>query len=307
MLNKQKILITGAGGFIGRHLCKYFTEANYDVIALVNLNTDVLGISARRTFTLQLPDADFNRLINLEKPDYLLHCAGTSSVAESFRHPEDDYTNNVVVTRFILNALKDYSNKTKLVFFSSAAVYGNQDKFPIDSESPAQPISPYGYHKLLCEMLCQQYWKLFNIQTSILRIFSVYGPGLKKQILWDMYNKALRSDVILLDGTGEEVRDFIYIHDLVKIVYEIIIKPGFNANIINVGTGRSVTIENLARLFMEVSGTASAIQFSGESRRGDPASWYLQFDGFMSQLTIPWMELKSGITNYLEWLKHDTS
>ena len=132
--------------------------------------------------------------------------------------------------------------------------------------------------------MCQQYYKLYDIPISILRIFSVYGPGLKKQILWDIYNQIKSSDRVYLDGTGQETRDFIFIDDLTKVVASFLKKSSYDCNIVNVGTSQSITVKKLAQTLIAVSGKIIPLEFSARKRQGDPVAWALKCEGFMNEL-----------------------
>lgn len=178
-MQNNKIIITGASGFIGKHLWQYFNANEYSVIACTNSDAEEAA-PATIIHRTPLPNPHFATLIEEEKPNYLIHCAGSASVSDSFINPQNDFYRNVVVTEFVLNTLKNHSPSTKMIFLSSAAVYGNPLELPIRVNTPINPISPYGFHKSLCEINCKKYHQLFDIPLTIARIFSVYGPGLKK-------------------------------------------------------------------------------------------------------------------------------
>lgn len=300
------ILVTGSNGFIGQHLCRYFTDLNYRVIACARTEDPQHPIKASKKYFLNLPNPQFDELIAEQKPEFLLHCAGGASVGDSFNHPEKDFTNNVLLTQFILESLKQHSPSTKFIFFSSAAVYGDTSNLIIDGNTPLKPISPYGYHKLICELNCEKFHKLFNLPITILRIFSVYGPGLRKQILWDLYQKALASKTIQLHGTGDELRDFLYIDDLLKNVSTLLKTSPFTANKVNLATGHSIRIENLATRFLKKMDKSFSLKFSGIKKPGDPDSWNID----SSALAFPsmqWTSLDVGIENYLNWIIQENS
>jgi UDP-glucose 4-epimerase len=297
----KKILITGASGFIGRHLLMFLSQQSHQLIACISENDSLPSLPHLKTVSLRLPDPTFDKIIATEKPDFILHCAGSASVAESFKQPEKDFEKSVIITQSILNAIKEYSPATKLLFLSSAAVYGNPTRLPIDSNTPLNPISPYGYHKLLCEINCEKFHRLFNIPITIVRIFSVYGPGLKKQILWDIYQKAKKSKTISLYGTGKETRDFIYIDDLISTLYTILNHSDFNANIINIATGQSTSIENLAKQFVGIVDDTISIQFNGETKSGDPAFWNV-CPSLLTYTSASYISTETGIKRYIDWI-----
>lgn len=301
-MSDKKVLITGASGFIGAHLWQNLAARGYQVVACVAANSSAQDHPVGQLHEIQLPDEKFSALLAKEKPNFLVHCAGGASVAESFRNPEADFANSVVVTESILAALKQYSPTTKMIFLSSAAVYGNPKELPITTETPTNPISPYGQHKLLCEINCKKYHDHFGIPVTIARIFSVYGPGLKKQILWDIYQKSLQSDTVILHGTGNETRDFIYITDLVNSIAKLLECSEFNANIINIASGKEIAIKDLAKAMLSKLGQSKAIHFNGQERVGDPITWKIDVKQLVDLGIQDGLPVDVGIQNYVNWL-----
>ena len=127
------------------------------------------------------------------------------------------------VTAFLLETLRTYLPSCRFVFLSSAAVYGNPQQLPSPRRSPCHPISPYGYHKYICEMLCREYGSIYSIKSSVLRIFSAYGERLRKQVIFDLCRKfsdpALKT--VEVYGTGDETRDFIHARDIAQAIDRI--------------------------------------------------------------------------------------
>lgn len=300
-----KILITGANGFIGYHLYSYFFHQGYSVIACISRLKHNQSFYATKVFRSELPHASFEELIELEKPTFLLHCAGSTSVTDSLNHASVDFKKNVMLTHYILKTLKSFSPKTKFIFFSSAAVYGNPQKLPINLETKLAPISPYGQHKLLCEELCQEYFHEYQLNSVILRLFSVYGPDIKKQIFWDIYNKVKTSKELILSGTGEETRDFIHVYDLVKVVEKIIRASEFKANIYHVARGKSVSIHEIAQKIVLNMKASMPIHFTGISRPGDPHFWKVDPKSIGFFPDNRFISLDSGIRDFIKFVQEE--
>lgn len=303
-MTNKKIVITGASGFIGKNLWEYFEARGYSVIACVSNNET--NSSTYLIHDILLPNFQFEVLLEKEKPDFLIHCAGGASVSESFLDVQKDFFKNVVVTDFILDSLRKYSPSTKMIFLSSAAVYGNPSELPITLKTPQEPISPYGFHKMLCEINCKKYYQLFGVPITIARIFSVFGPGLKKQILWDIYQKACHTEAITLNGTGNETRDFIYVTDLAKIIYQLLQFSSFDANTINVATGREITIRDLATEFLAKLSVVKPLCFDGDIRPGDPTRWPIELEDSPVFENMVWLPMARGIQNYADWICRST-
>ncbi|MCB0213485.1 MAG: NAD-dependent epimerase/dehydratase family protein [Anaerolineae bacterium] len=298
----KKVLITGAGGFIGSHLWRYLDYHHYLVIPCVTTKPNRPHPANGQIYSFRLPDQQLGSIIKQEKPDWLVHCAGGASVPKSLSSPNQDFRDNVVATESLFDAVAKNSPETKVIFISSAAVYGNSSELPIREDTLPNPISPYGFHKLMGELISQKYYRLFGIPTTILRIFSVYGPGLKKQLLWDIYQKWLTSEIISLYGTGEESRDFIYIDDLGKVIHQVMIKSDFKATILNVATGREITIRQLANLMVDKLGEKKQIHFTRQTKSGDPDRWQADITRLNRLAQINWLAIETGISNYAHWL-----
>src|SRR4029077_722043 len=141
------------------------------------------------------------------------------AVGASLQAPLEDFTRTTNSTATLLEWLRNYSPRSKLVVASSAAVYGDTQGVPAAESRPPAPVSPYGYHCLMFEQLCQEYSQVFGLHTAVVRLFSVYGEGLRKQLLWDCAGKLVApGERIELGGTGEEVRDWVHVDDAVAML-----------------------------------------------------------------------------------------
>jgi dTDP-glucose 4,6-dehydratase/UDP-glucose 4-epimerase len=160
------------------------------------------------------------------------------------------------------------------VHLSSAAVYGNPAQNPVSENASINPITPYGWHKHLSEMLCFEYSQLYGIRSIILRPFSVFGPGLRKQIFWDVYQKfKCDQSQIQLWGTGNETRDFIYIDEFVSIVEFLISQDHKQTEVYNVGCGVETTINEAVSAMCNCFFQQPVIRFNGLNKAGDPLRW----------------------------------
>lgn len=210
---------------------------------------------------------------------------------------------NVVNVQKILVAIRNYNPNCKFINFSSAAVYGNPQFLPITENSNCKPLSPYGFHKLQSELLLTEYHKFFGLNTCSLRVFSAYGPRLKKQLFWDLYQKSLQNDVISLFGTGNETRDFIYIDDLLQIMDLVIQNSTFQGSIYNVASQVETTIAEAAYLFLNEFSPQKKVVFNGEVKVGDPNNWLADMENLKNYGFKPQYDLSLGLKNYAEWLR----
>lgn len=148
----------------------------------------------------------------------------------------------------ILESIRTYSPNSHLILISSAAVYGYQDINLLSEDLVLNPCSIYGFNKAIAEQLTMNYVNFYKLKASIIRPFSVYGPGLRKQVIFDLITKFTKksSDPIEIKGTGIETRDFIHVNDIVSGIEKIIRASHYG--IINLGTGNGTTLVELASM-----------------------------------------------------------
>ncbi len=301
-LNTMKILIIGSEGFIGSHAVDYFLKKNWTVS----------GIDLK-----EVPHCEYNyykilpQTINYEtvftdvQPDVCLFASGSASVTFSLQDPLSDLEANFLQVSRVLNMIRLHNPLCIFVNISSAAVYGNPSSLPIKENSSINPLSPYGWHKYYSELVCKEFHEMYNIKTCSLRPFSVYGPGQNKLLFWDIYQKASKTKLIELYGTGEETRDYIYIDDLMKAIFLIIEKAEMKGESYNVASGRDVTIKEIANLFTKILNEGITISFNNKIKTGDPQKWksdisMLEKWGFKTET-----KLEAGLTAYAKWLKEN--
>lgn len=303
-----KIWITGARGFIGRHLAAYLSGTGRVISGLGHgawpadqcrkwgvafwLNGDIDAHNLQQL------------LVQAGPPEAIYHLAGGSAVGPSFVSPLEDFCRTVDSTARLLDWVRRECATTKIIGISSAAVYGSGHSRPIAERSPLSPCSPYGFHKAIMEMLCRSYAANFQLKIAIARFFSVYGQGLEKQLLWDICCKlSSNPSAIRLGGTGKEVRDWIHIADVVRLLTltQDLCSP--LCPVINGGTGIGTPVSEVVRSICHAWESRAEVAFDGTPRSGDPA--YLVADirrisdlGFAAQKT-----LTDGVTDVVRWYK----
>lgn len=298
----EKIVITGVNGFIGSHVAQSCLRNGYDVIG-IDINS-VSGIDNLKYYQLNLYEDSIDDILRINKPFALIHCAGMADVNYSVQHPDSDFVSNVVISRKVLYSVKNVSRETIFIFLSSAGVYGNPLIIPIDENHERNPISPYALHKILVEDICRYFVKQYDMDIRILRIFSAYGIGLKKQIFWDMGQKIKKYNKLELFGTGEETRDFIYIDDLVYAIQLILETERSQEIIYNVANGIEVSIRSVAEIFCEKCGfDRELIIFNQCERKGNPINWCADISKIKKIGYEPKIDISTGIEKYIGWLR----
>jgi UDP-glucose 4-epimerase len=299
---KKKILLIGSKGFIVQNLQRKLLKADsFEVFG-----SDVVqDYNQKNYFVIDATNADFGILFQNTQFDYCINCSGAANVSDSLKNPLRDFHLNTYNVFRILDSIRKLNSSCRFINLSSAAVYGNPESLPISETQTLSPTSPYGIHKLQAEQICSEFHKFYEIETCSLRIFSAYGPGLKKQLFWDVYKKMLASDSIMLWGTGNESRDFIYIDDLVNIIISLIKKPIFYCGVLNVANGIEHTIESVVYTFGQIVGfDTKSINFSGEERKGDPQNWRADTKKLKEILPDFQAEnsIQDGLSKYYKWL-----
>lgn len=298
----KTVLITGALGFIGSKMVEKFHAEKYKVFAWDQSESTKADVEIQK-----IDLANTERILmelNRCRPDIVIHCAGAADVSRSVNDPAGDYQGNVTITHNLLFCLhRAGMDHVRFVFLSSASVYGNPLSLPITEDMPVNPLSPYAVHKVMCEDLCKFFSRTYGMDMKIARIFSAYGSGLKKQIFWDMYNKAYKTGRLVMSGTGHESRDYIHVDDVVKALY-LLATVETNEMIFNVANGEETTIRQATELFADCAGIdRENIEFNGIGREGDPINWRaditrIQNIGYKESVCLP-----NGLLDYVAWVK----
>jgi len=304
----MKILVTGAGGFLGSHICQYFTRKGDQVWAVGRFfsapafRMQCPGI--QEIVELDLPSAQMSLVLSLVKPDLLVHCASSASVQLSMKDPLADLRQSTGIYGEILDAVRLKSPQTTVALLSSASIYGQPKLLPTPETAQESPLSPYGHHKWMCEILSHEYASIFGIKTLNLRIFSAYGERLCKQVVYDILTKIHTpgEGPVELYGTGDETRDFIYAQDVARAI-DMIHQSG-EVGTFNLAAGTPVRISEIAQILAESSHPRRQIRFLGQSRPGDPDFWHadirkIQALGFSTETSLP-----EGLSKVVRWFEH---
>lgn len=271
---KTKVVVTGGAGFIGSHIVEQWLERDAEVHIIDNLRTGFL--SNVKLF----PDAVFHQgsitdrelvFKVLKETDYVHHLAAFVSVPESIEKPDECYDININGLLNVLDACKEFGVK-KIVFSSSAAVYGDDPESPKRISSRTDPKSPYGSTKLEGENHLKNFHDLHNLGTVSLRYFNVYGERQNPESQYAaaipiFINNALLNKPIIIYGDGTQTRDFIYVKDVVSANVNSALNNDVNG-VFNVAAGIATTIKELAEIIIDLTNSKSKIEYRDE-RPGD--------------------------------------
>lgn len=300
----KTVLVTGVTGFIGRYVARQFSEEGWKVVGLGTRPAENAPMQYLSFYQpLLLPSDALADLVQQTQPDVCIHCAARASVGLSVTEPDQDFKASVDVTFNIVDTLRLYAPQCRLIYVSSAAVYGNPKTLPISESQKPQPISPYGFHRLMSEQICAEFFQIYGLPTSIVRIFSAYGPGLRRQVLWDMCYKALTQPILKLQGTGHESRDFIHVRDIAKALYVLAEQAPCQAEVYNLASGVETTIKELADMVLTHTERKIPIEFDGIIRAGDPLNWKADVSSLTQIGFTPEVNLQRGISVYAQWCR----
>jgi UDP-glucose 4-epimerase len=301
--------VTGANGFIGRHLVRVLADRGNRVHGIGH---GAIGDAERHRIGLEhwlngeIDAANLDALAERSGlPSTIFHLAGGSSVGLSIAQPFEDFSRTVTSTARLLEWLRGSARDCRLIVASSAAVYGAGHEGAIAVDAATLPMSPYGQHKLMMEQLCRSYAITFGVRSTVARLFSVYGPNLRKQLLWDICSRLQAGErSLVLGGTGAEVRDWTDVRDVARLLTAIDGKPQSVAfQVVNAGSGRGTTVAQIATRMAQCWGGLVSVQFSGIVRAGDPTS-LLSDDAMLRALPFNWtIPVEQGLADYVSWFK----
>jgi UDP-glucose 4-epimerase len=297
----KSVLVLGASGFIGSHIVEKLSATcrvtGVDVLASAQQPGNYTFIQGN------LEAALLQQILADTPVDIVIYAAGRASVQHSFTDPFADFSENSVVAFTVLDVIRRCSPTTKLIFLSSAAVYGNPQKLPVAETDTLNPISPYGFHKLQTESIAREFYTCFGIASAGLRIFSCYGEGQRKLLLWDLCNKAASGKTVLLKGVGAESRDFIHVKDVAACVQHFV-ETGFEGHeMYNLASGNESSIRDIASRVLACFRDGHQLQFEGKKNEGNPDNWVADISKLKKRGFSCNISLDKGISDYVAWFK----
>lgn len=302
----DRILVTGASGFLGRTIARHFTNGGFSVFGVDRRPADALARSDLSAYvSLSLPDPAFASLILEWKPEAVIHAAGGASVPHSMMEPAVDFQDGPVATFGVLEVLRKHAPECGFINLSSAAVYGNPVSLPMGEEHPLAPVSAYGYHKVQGELLCAEFCRLFGLKTVSVRPFSAYGPGLRRQVVWDIAVGAMNQPELTLQGDGTESRDFVHSEDLARALDVVLQEAPMNGEAYNIASGEETTIGQLAGLIVESLEKPVKISFSGALPAGTPRNWRADNRRLARLGFTPRIPLADGVRAFINWCRSE--
>ena len=303
-MRNKLVVVTGGAGFIGSHIAWELAKDN-EVVVIDNLYTGKAENVPPGAGLVKADIRDYSAIAELiSNADYVFHEAAQVSVVESIRDPVFTEEVNVVGTLNVLKALLE--GQGKLIFASSAAVYGDNPNLPLKETERPKPLSPYGVTKATAEEYLRVFHELYGLPVVALRYFNVFGPRQSANqyagVISIFINRALKGEPLVIFGDGKQTRDFIYVKDVVRANILAAESRRANGRTFNVATGRQTSILELAMKVIEITGTTSSIVFD-KPRPGDIRHSLADISEIRKLGFEPEFSLEEGLKKTVEWYK----
>jgi len=270
----KRVLVTGADGFVGSHLTERLVNERAKVSIFLR-GTSVNGttqysmknISKQMQSKIQniicgdLGSADSVELIRENNPEVIFHLAANAYVPFSFEHPLEVMEANLLATLNVLEAAKKIKTINRIVVTSSSEIYGTAQYAPMDEKHPLNPSSPYAASKLAADRYSFSYWNTYGLPIAIIRPFNTYGPRHTYDVVPLFIKLSLKGEPLTVHGDGKQSRDFTFVLDMVDAFLIMGSNNKAIGETVNFGTGKDVTILELAKMIKEISGSDSQILF----------------------------------------------
>lgn len=310
----MKILVTGAAGFIGSHLCEQLLKNSINEVIgvdtfigptpekLKQVNLKALQNHSRfRFIKLDLLTADLDYLLN--DIDAVYHLAGIPGVRSSWGKEFEPYVaNNIRATQQLLEAAKN-KNIKKFIYASTSSVYGEKSGKVSENSRPS-PLSPYGITKLTGEQLCHVYQKSFNIPVIIVRFFTVYGPRQRPDMAFHRFIlQILKGEPITVYGDGTQSRDFTFVSDCIDATSSILYKDNLIGSTINIGGKERSSINEIIFMLEQLTNKKATIYYS-QKISGEPKHTWADISLAQTLLDYePIVTLKEGLLKEIQYIR----
>lgn len=267
----MKVLVTGGAGFVGTHVVDTLIENKHEVVVCDSLVSGSKGNihPGARFYQVDIRSADLEDIFKQEKPEIVYHLAAQSVVPPSIKDPMYDESVNVGGTLNLLEMMRKYEAK-KIIYSSSAAVYGNPVELPVKEDHPIQPLSPYGLSKWIAEHYLALYQRMYGLDYTAFRYANIYGPRQTPEgeggVVSIFVDQIKKEETPTINGDGRHTRDYIYVGDVAQA--NLMAMDRGSQTVVNLGTGKAVSILELLQLLEEATGKPLKAKHGAE-RVGD--------------------------------------
>lgn len=312
----MRVLVSGAAGFIGSHVCDHLLAAGHDVLGLDNFNAfyppalksrNIAAAEAHERFELvrgDILDADLlERVFGRYRPECVVHLAAWAGVRPSIERPALYQKVNVEGTLNLLERCR-YDGVPRFVFASSSSVYGERDAVPFrETDNVDFPVSPYAATKKAGELLCATYHHLFGLHVHCLRFFTVYGPRQRPEMAIHKFTRLIDAgQPITMFGDGSSSRDYTYVTDIAEGVAASVSRcQGYR--IYNLGESKTITLEALISQIGEALGETPIVH-ELPNQPGDVMRTYADISRARAELDYtPKVDIAEGVERFVAWYR----
>lgn len=304
----MRALVTGGAGFIGSNIVRLLVEDGNHARVLDNLSSgyrrNLDPFPAVEFIEGDVRDASL-ALRAMHDVEVVFHLAASVGNTRSIEHPIEDSEINVIGTLRILEAARQ-ARVRKVVFSSSAGIFGELKSLPIREDHPVEPDSPYGASKLAAEKLCLAYARLYDLEAICLRYFNVYGVNQRYDAYGNVIpifaHRLLHGMPLIIFGDGEQTRDFVNVRDVARANLLASQVRGISGAF-NIASGQAITINQLTRLLRDASGIEPAVEHASP-RKGDVRRSLADTSAARVKLGYhPTVGMLEGLTEYMAWAK----
>jgi UDP-glucose 4-epimerase len=308
----QRALVTGGAGFVGSHVVEHLVNEGWAVTVVDDLSTGRIENLEPVRSQIQFDETPLDALLaapcTLSAHDVVFHLAANAYIPPSVENPAFDFVLNLETTFRLLEALRTMAQPPRLVYTSSAAVYGDPQRLPIHEADPTVPISPYGVGKLAAERYVAVYSQLYGIAASSVRLFSVYGPRQRKQVVYDLIDRLAHEPTRLeVIGDGTQERDFVFAGDVAAAIALVGREAPGRGEVYNVASGSSWSIAQLVSAVCTAMGLDPELTYTGSLRPGDAQRWTVDTAALCELGYRPGTSLRDGVAATWDWYRAERS
>lgn len=303
-----KILVTGGAGFIGSHVVDLFLEQGYEVVILDDLSTGhASNLNPRAKFyQMDIRSPEVRSVFDAERPDYVSHHAAQMDVRRSVAQPLFDADVNIVGSINLIECAKDFGVKRFVYISTGGAVYGEPERLPCDEEHPINPICQYGASKHTVEHYLYMYHVNYGLKYTVLRYPNVFGPRQDPHgeagVVAIFTGKMLSGEPVVVNGDGEQTRDFVYVGDCARANY-LAVTVDHQPGIYNLGWSRPTSINEIYFTLAKVTGYSHPVQY-GPAKVGETRHIYL--DAAKANRDLGWaptLTLEEGLEKTVAYFR----
>lgn len=275
MRQLKRALVVGGAGFIGSGVVRILRDQGVQTTVIDDLSSGFeREVDGAELIVADIREARLEEILRERQIDAVFHLANAAYVPPSLQWPIDDLQRNAVSTLAVLEAVRRIEKRVIVVYASSAAVYGEAQHMPMREDHPIQPKAPYGVSKFASEQYVRLYSNLYAIPSLSLRLFSIYGPGQRKQVVYDLINRAFGGeDPLTILGSPDVSRDLVFVDDAARAFVTLALAAPARGEAYNIASGSPTTLATLASTLLSATALSVPVRFTGEVRPGDPLHW----------------------------------